>query len=96
MSAKDSNRSRSRKYLGIGPATEQDWPNCGQYGKLPPKRQLGDQTKHERSTMDLPGAGEDRGKEGNTPNEGQQAVQVSICRKGEIDPIQAHAWLTSP
>ena len=55
--------------MGIGPATEQDWPNCGQYGKLPPKRQLGDQTKHERSTMDLPGAGEDRGKEGNTPNE---------------------------
>ena len=23
-------------------------------------------------------------------------VQVSICHKGEIDPTQAHAWLTSP
>ena len=23
-------------------------------------------------------------------------VQASICHKGEIDPTQAHAWLTSP
>ena len=47
--------------------------------------------------MDLPGAGEDRGKRGQYPDEGQQAVQVSICRKGEIDPKkQVPAWLTSP
>ena len=51
LSAQDSNRSRSRKYLGIGPATEQDWPNCGQQEETCPKRQLGDQTKNERSTM---------------------------------------------
>ena len=40
---------------------------AGSKRKRAPKRQLGDQTKHERSTKDLPKAGEDRGMEGNTP-----------------------------
>ena len=47
--------------MGIGPATEQDWPNCGQQEETCPKRQLGDQTKYERSTQDLPKAGGDMG-----------------------------------
>ena len=53
-----------------------------------PKRQLGDQTKHERSTKDLPKAGEDRGMEGNTPPPKKVKRTASCpgvnCHKGEL------------
>ena len=67
MSAKDSNRSRSRKKRAKAQRPNKIGLIAGSKRKRAPKRQLGDQTKHERSTMDLPGAGEDRGKGGQYP-----------------------------
>ena len=81
LSAQDSNRSRSRKYLGIGPATEQDWPNCGQQEETCPRRQLGGQTKYERSTQDLSKTGGNMGLDSKMPG-----CQLSQER---IDPVQS-------
>ena len=65
-SAEDSNRSRSRNQ-GNSPATEQDWPNCGQQEETCPKKAIRRPVQNERSTQALLQAGEEEGMVSNAP-----------------------------
>ena len=69
---------------------------AGSKRKRAPKRQLGDQTKHERSTMDLPGAGEDRGREGNTPTKDSKSSRCQFVVREKLNQKTGACLVNQP
>ena len=87
-SAKDTNRSRSRNQ-GNSPATEQDWPNCGQQEDTCPKKAI---RRPVQAREVNPGPAQGRGRHGygkQYPKKRRTASCPGVnCHKRELTPYR--------